>query len=56
MRKTIILAAATELLAVAAVVTSLIRTDVVTSTRQVVPAPAQVQTSTTQTIKVFDAI
>jgi len=57
MRKTIILAAATEVLAIAAVVTSLMRADAGTTTRQVSPAPVmQVQTTGAQTVKVFDAI
>jgi hypothetical protein len=57
MRKTIVLAAATEILAVAAVVASLIRADAGTSSRQVSPAPVtQVQTTATQAVKIFDAI
>ena len=59
MRKTIILAAAVEVLAVVAVVTSLIRTDAGTSNRQVAPAPATQEVQTAgiqQTVHIPDAI
>jgi hypothetical protein len=58
MRKTIILAAVTEIIAVIAVVTSLIRIDAVTPTHQVsaVSASQAQTTNAMQTVKIFDAI